>query len=189
MSTDLAICQTALILVNATPITSFSDSTREAAMCNALYETTKNEQLQSFRWSFSTFQEALAQTTETPLFDWNYEYQLPTGVLRVLKTDLLGNNYRIMKDKLYSNETAVELLYQKDPGEEFFPAYFVRLLEYKLAEDLSLALVQDENMATAFARKYQQQLIKARGIDSQNTPNLAVPANELSLTAVRGTDG
>lgn len=187
-NSDIGICNTALLLVNASQINSFSDSTRESRICNALYQNTKLALLSKHPWAFSLFQESLARTNETPLFDYTYSYQLPTGYVRALKVDNLGNDYRILKDKLFSDQTLVNLLYQKDPGEEFFPAYFIRLLEFKLAELLSLGLVQDESMAKAFQQSYLLAMREARGSDSQSTPNLNIQELELSLTAVRGVD-
>ena len=189
MPTDLSICNTALLMVNASQVNSFNDSTREAQMCEAFYETTKKDLLTKFSWSFSLFQEKLARTTNEPLFDYKYEFQLPTDYLRILKTDNYGNLYRILKDKLFTDYIEVELLFQKDPGEEFYPPYFVRLLEFKMAELLSLSLVQDENMAQLFNRQYLLAMREARGTDSQNTPNQLMPDHELSLTFVRGDDG
>lgn len=185
-NSDIGICNTALLLCNASQINSFGDATREATMCNALYANTRDSLLSKHPWSFSIFQELLARTNETPLFDYTYVHQLPIGYIRILKTDNLGNEYRILRDRLFSDYETVELLYQKDPGEEYYPAYFVRLLELKLAELLSLALVQDENMAQAFQQSYLLAMREARGTDSQNTPPLSIPSHELRLTAVRG---
>lgn len=189
MASDISICNSALLMANANLINSFDDSTREAVMCNQLYTTTKEALLSKHPWSFSLFQEKLAQTTNEPLFDFAYEYQLPTGYIRILKTNDLGNEYRILKDKLFSDYEDVELLYQKDPGEQFYPAYFTRVLEYKMAEVLSLSLVQDENMARAYQQNYLMAMREARGIDSQNSPNLTIADHELTLTAIRGSDG
>jgi hypothetical protein len=190
MSTALNICNTALLLANANTINSLTDSTREAAMCNSIYETVKDATLQKHPWSFSLFQEQLAKTTNTPLFDYAYEYQLPTKLLRVLKISTPpGNDYRVLKDKLLSSVDGVEVLYQKDPGEEFYPAYFRVVLEYRLAQKLSLALVQDQNMADRFQQEYLLTMREARGIDSQGSPNLTIDETALVLTAVRGDDG
>lgn len=188
MSSALDICNSALLMANANPINSFSDSTREAAMCSQFYETTRDSQLSKYPWSFSLFQEKLAQTTNTPLFDFDYEYQLPVGFVRILKTDNLGNDYRILKDKLFSDQDEVELLYQKNPGEEFFPAYFTRIVEFKMASLLSLSLVQDEQLASLWEQQYLKSIIEGRQTDSQHSPNLRIADQELSLTAVRGTD-
>ncbi len=64
----------------------------------------------------------------------------------------------------------------------------MRILEFKLAELLSLSLVQDEQMAAAFQRSYLMSVREGRATDSQNTPNLTINENELRLTAVRGHD-
>jgi len=190
MATDLSICQAALLLANANTINSFDDGTREAQMCKAFYETVKDATLQKHPWAFSLFQEQLAKTTNTPLFDFNYEYQLPSNTLRILKISTPpGNDYRILKDKLFSSVDGIEVLYQKDPGEEFFPAYFRVVLEYRLAQKLSLALTQDEQMAANFQQEYLLTMREARGIDSQSSPNLTIDETSLLLTAVRGNDG
>ncbi len=185
MSNSIKICNVALLMANANQINSFEDATREARMCDAFYETTVENLLQKHPWSFTLFQENLARTTNVPLFDYDYEFQLPTGMLRVNKTDNSGNEYRIMKDKLLSNSDAVELLYQKDPGPEFWPSYFRRLVEFKMAEDLSLSLAQDQEMANSYGNKFLINMREARGIDSQNSPNPSIPEAELSLTSVR----
>lgn len=189
MAADLSMCNTGLLMANASKINSFDDSTREAAMCAAMYETTRDAILSKYPWSFSIFQEALAQTSNTPLDDWKYEFQLPTGFMRILKKDTLQNDYRIYKDKLLSNDSEVILTYQKNPGEEFYPAYFARIIEFKLAELFSLALTQDENMAQLYQRNYLLAMREGRGTDAQNSPNNLINENEFSLTAVRGTDG
>lgn len=189
MASDLSMCNTSLLMANASTINSFDDSTREAAMCKALYEVTKEAILSKHPWACTVFQEVLAETAGTPLFDYANEYQLPAGYIRILKTDNLGNNYRILKDKLLSDEDDVELLYQKDPGEEFYPAYLVRVIEFRMAEILSLALTQDENMAQLYQRNYLLSMREARATDSQNSPNQLISENEFSLTAVRGNDG
>jgi hypothetical protein len=176
-------------MANASTINSFEDSTREAIMCKAMYKTTKDAILSKHPWSCSVFQEVLAETSNTPLFDFKNEFQLPSGYIRVLKTDNLGNRYRILKDKLLSDQDDIELLYQKDPGEEFYPAYLVRVIEFRMAEILSLSLVQDENMAQLYQRNYLLSMREARATDSQNSPNNTISENELSLTAIRGTDG
>lgn len=189
MATDISICNTGLLMANANTINSFEDSTREAAMCKAMYETTRDAVLSKFPWSFSIFQQTLAKTTNTPLDDFTYEYQLPTGYIRILKKDTFQNDYRIYKNKLLSDDDGVVLTYQKDPGEEFYPAYFVRLLEFKMAELLSLSMVQDEQMAQRFGQQYLLAMREARGIDSQNNPTSSIADHELSLTYVRGEDG
>lgn len=188
MSTALDICNTALLLCNASQINSFDDSTREAVMCNSIYNTTRDSQLSKHPWSFSLFQEELAKTLTTPEFEYTYEYQLPTGYIRILKMNQSVNDYRILKDKLFTDQDGVKILYQKNPGEEFYPAYFRRMLEFKLAEILNMSLVQDDRLANQFQEMYLLAMREARGVDSQNTPNITIRDQELALTAIRGAD-
>lgn len=184
-ATDISICTNALYMIGADEINSFTDETREARLCAALYETTKDEIIQSHPWVFTKQQIDLAQTTNTPVMDFKYEYQIPVGTLRVFYKDTLRNDYEIFQDKLFTDDAAVTIVRQLDPGEENYPAYFVRLLEFAMAEVLAAALSQDETTSQLFMRKKNEQMRKARGIDSQNQPNRRFNESQLRLTAVR----
>lgn len=189
MTTDLSICNAALVLVGDNQIQSFDDSSRAARLCSALYETTKLSLLQKNPWIFTLEQIQLARTVNTPLFDYDYEYQLPTNSLRVIKTDAINQDYRIHKDKLFANVDTIEILHQIDPGEQAFPAYFTRALELRMAELLAAALMQDETYSRLMNEKYLLAIREARAIDAAQDPNQTISSEEFSLIAIRGTDG
>jgi hypothetical protein len=188
MATDISICNTGLLLIGADEIESFDDETREARICAATYETTKNEILQSSPWLFTKQQIDLARTASTPIMDFKYEYQIPSGTLRIFYKDTLRNDYEVFQDKLFTDDDAVTIVRQIDPGEENYPAYFVRLLEFAMAEILAASVGQDETTSKLFNGKKNEQMRKARGIDSQNQKNRRFNEGQLRLTAVR-SDG
>ena len=185
MATDVSICSNGLFMIGADEINSFEDETREARICAALYPTTRDELLQSHPWSFTFQQIVLARTVDTPLEDYKYEYQIPPGTLRIVRKNELRNDYRIYQDKLFSDAPAVTIIRQVDPGEASYPAHFVRLLEYGMAEVLGASISQDETITRLFANRKNEQMRKSRGIDSQNSPNRKFDASQLRLTAVR----
>jgi hypothetical protein len=186
MTTDIKICTSALYMIGAEEINSFQDETREARLCASLYGTTRDEILQSHPWLFTKQQIDLARTTTAPVMDFKYEYQIPSGTLRIFYKDTLRNDYEVFQDKIFTDDDAVTIVRQVDPGEGNYPPYFIRLLEYAMAEVLAAALAQDETASQLFMRKKNEQMRKARGIDSQNQPNKKINSGELSLTAVRG---
>ena len=185
MATNISICNGGLFMIGADEINSFTDETREARICAALYETTKQEIIQSHPWVFTKQQIDLARTVNTPVMDFEYEYQVPTGTLRIFYKDTLRNDYEVFQDKLFTDDDAVTIVRQVDPGEANYPAYFVRLLEYAMAEVLAASVSQDADVTQLFNQKKNEQMRKARGIDSQNQPNKRFNENQLRLTAVR----
>lgn len=189
MATDISICNAGLLMIGADEINSFDDETREARICSALYETTKDELLQSHPWLFTKQQVELAKTANTPILQYQYEYQIPPGSLRILRKDTLANDYEVYQDKLLSDDDGVTIVHQIDPGEENYPSYFVRLLEFSMAEVLAASVAQDESLAQLFGNRKKEQMRKARGIDAQNQPNRRINENQLRLTAVRYQGG
>lgn len=189
-TTDIDICASALLLVGADEINSFEDETREARICSQLYDTTKQKMLQSHNWGFSLAMTELAGTTISTSaseyeFGYTYEHTLPVDFLRIIKKDGLTNDYRIIGDKLFSNDSEVHILYQYDVSEAEFPAYFTRACEFEMAKILAAALLQDETQVELWGTLARDELIRAKNIDSQNQPQSQLADNNFALTAVR----
>jgi hypothetical protein len=70
-------------MIGVDEISSFDDETREAKLCTNLYPTTRDSLLQQHPWRFSLGQASLARLVDTPLYGYDYAYQLPAGFLRV----------------------------------------------------------------------------------------------------------
>lgn len=189
MATDLSICNTAITLVGADQIQAFDDESREAELCSAIYAGTKDALLTSMPWSFTLEQALLAKTANTPLFDYQYEFQLPSNSVRVITVDNLVKDYRIHQDKIFANTSELKILHQIIPVESKFPPYFTRALELKMAELLAAALIMDENMSSMFEAKFVTQIRQARSIDSQSSPNRGPRLSAFPLLNVRGNDG
>jgi hypothetical protein len=183
--TDIKICAAALHLVGAEEITSFVDETREARLCKSLYENLKLDLLQSHPWRFSIRQEELNQLVATPLFDYSYAYSLPADFLRLIGKDNPTNAHKIFGNKLYTDLDPVYANIQYEVAEQYFPAYFERLVQLELAAMLAASLVEDENKADKFSNFARTQMVKARNIDSQNNTSSTIPNGAFNLTNVR----
>lgn len=184
MATDISICSAALLMLNADEITSFDDETREAKLCAALYETTKENILQMHPWRFALGQVTLAKLTSTPLYGFNNAFQLPANTLRVIEIDS-GLEYQIYEDMLFTDADTVNAVIQFAPPESEFPAYFTRLMEFAMAELLASALLADESKMQIFERAKLRQMQSARSVDSQIQPTLTFNDNNFFMTNVR----
>lgn len=143
--TDIRICSDALLMLGAKAISSFNEGTSASNTCDRLYPGVKYSTLQSYPWSFSFKKVQLAQTINTPVNQYRYEYQLPSdrlgAIRRAYNSTAIGtgtfNDWVIQGDKLLTNETTVVIDYQFAPTESEMPAYFVQLLKYMMAWHLA----------------------------------------------------
>ena len=80
--TNITICNQALNLLGADTISSFTDTTNDAAtVCNNIYETVKKQTLSMYPWSFALTKQQLSRSSTTPVNEWAYQYDLPSTAI------------------------------------------------------------------------------------------------------------
>ena len=164
--TDIRICSDALLMLGGKAISSFNEGTSASNTCDRLYPGVKYSTLQSYPWSFSFKKVQLAQTINTPVNQYRYEYQLPSdrlgAIRRAYNSTAIGvgtfNDWVIQGDKLLTNETTVVIDYQFAPTESEMPAYFVQLLKYMMAWHLADPITDQVSKT-----QYWQQVAVASG--------------------------
>lgn len=167
--TDLKVCSDALLLLGASPISSFNEGTDGANVCDRIYPDLKRSTLQSYPWTFSFKKVQLARTINTPVNQYKYEYQLPSDRLgtirRAYNSTAVGagifTDWVIQGDKLLTNQETVVIDYQYLPTEAEMPSYFIQLLKYMMAWHLA-------DPITDQIAKTQQWQITAVGSPSEN---------------------
>lgn len=143
--TDLKVCSDALLMLGAKSISSFNEGTDSSNLCDRIYPDVKKSTLQSYPWSFTFKKVQLAQTTNTPVNQYKYEYQLPSDRLgtirRAYNSDQVGartfSDWVIQGDKLLTNGETVVIDYQYLPTESEMPSYFIQLLKYMMTWHLA----------------------------------------------------
>jgi len=200
--TKLSICSDALIMLGAKPLSSFSEGTDAAQVCDRLYDDIRDSTIGMFPWTWSFKKIQLARTTDTPVTEYTYEYTLPgdrlNNVRAVFTSNASGANsintgWEILGDKLITNETTIYVDYQYATPEGELPTYFIQLLKYMMAWNIAETVTDQltkaeyfrnlalgspaENMRGGFFRV-------CTGIDSQNRQ--IEQFGDFSLIAVRG---
>ncbi len=200
--TKLSICSDSLIMLGAKPLSSFSDGTDAAQICDRLYDDIRDSTLGMFPWTFSFKKVQLARTINTPVNEFSYEYQLPgdriNNVRAVFNQGTSGARpiqygWEILGDKVLSSEESIYVDYQYATPESELPTYFVQLLKYMMAWNIAETVTDQitkadyykqiatgapsENMRGGFFRV-------ATSIDSQNRQIEAI--SDYSLISVRG---
>lgn len=169
MATDISMCSNALILLGEEPIQSLDD---DAAAAN-LYASTYDHVLGFHPWSFSLKSQELSRNASSDIEGWTYSYNLPSDMIRLWQTEP-NNDYTIVGNSLYSNESKIVATYIRRPPETDLPAYFVKMMEYKLASDFAISVTEDDNKNQLFERKYLKALSMCLAADSQSRPQVQI---------------
>ena len=157
--TDLSICSDALILLGASPISSFTEGTDAAQACDRLYPDLRDTMLSTYVWSWTLKKSQIARLSTDPINEWEYAYQLPgdmlSGVLAVFESNSTSERSRrygweVYGDQLYTNMETVYIDYQASVVETKMPNYFVRLLRTALAGELAIVVTDQAAKADYF---------------------------------------
>ena len=125
-----------------------SNTTLEAIQCNLNYHPTRKSLLRSFEWSFASDRATLPLDTETPLFEWDYQFKLPNDFWR-LKGTYEPDDFTIEGRLLLTNDETVQIKYVKDVKDpkDFTDPLFVEILVLQLALKLIPPLAGTQSTA------------------------------------------
>ena len=171
-NSDIDIASRGLILIGAEPITSFTDTSTEATVANAIYEDILRTTMCSSRWRFCTNQFELNLLTDAPTGRYDVAHQLPADLLMlhaVTVSDAIIE-YNIYGDKVFSNSSPNDALiadYTFRALEPNFPSYFTLAVEFSLGAAFALSIARDDTLSTFLEIKARELLQQAKTLDSQ----------------------
>jgi hypothetical protein len=151
----LSICSDALLMLGAKPISSFTEGTDEASICDRLYPDIRDQALVIYPWTFNFKKSQLARLVSTPVNEYKYEYQLPSDIIGTPYAVYNSNatriypvsDYRIMGSKLLTNEELVYVDYQYRVTESDMPVWFIQLLKYLTAWHICVPITDQTEKA------------------------------------------
>jgi len=170
MATEVSICSNALRKLGDDPITSLTDNTERARLCNAFYEPVRDSVLRVHPWNFAISRQELSKLTTTPVFDYAYAYALPTSpyCLRVLKMEYDDYEFKVEGRTLLSDHSAAKILYVAkidNPG--LFDSMFIETLTARLSAELAYSITGSNSLSKQMWDLYEMKLSEARSIDGQ----------------------
>lgn len=95
------------------PLVTWPDPSTNGTICKQFFDTVRDEVLESEDWKCATDRAKLAQLTDAPAFEYDYQYQLPNDCLRPLiicdengkkltvKWEVEGRNLLTSLDEVY----------------------------------------------------------------------------------------
>lgn len=184
MASKIDLINSGLVLCGDTPLNSLTEDRRAAVVAVQLYDSIFEAELTKHRWGFARTVASLNQLAAKPPLDaYTYQYQLPADMLEAVRLIPNEYDYKQYGQVLYSNQGEVQLDYIRKVTEAELPAYFVRLMEYALARDFSVAIRDELNHLQAMDARYTVEARNARFQDSASFPQ--DPIQDAPVTFVR----
>jgi hypothetical protein len=170
MDSIVSICNHALVMLGAQLITSLTEAIEAARWCNVLWPGTRDAVLRTHPWNCAFTRASLARVTETPEFDFEYQYSLPTDpyCLRVLRMSDRSYVYRIEGRKLLTDESTARIAYvARVTDVTVWDALLKEAVAAKMAMKLALPVADSRSLLEDMTRIYDDVLSEAKGVDAQ----------------------
>jgi|TARA_R110000803_G_scaffold24974_2_gene59873 hypothetical protein len=174
MASEVQICNLALAKVGDEQITSLTENSKAARLCNLVYEPMRDTTLRSHPWNFAIQRVELAASTETPSYEYNAQFALPSDFLRLLGTNMLdAAKFTVEGNLLLCNASALKIkyIYQvTDPNK--FDWLFIEALSARIAAELSIAMTDSRTLTVDLFNLFSTKLADARSADAtEGTPD------------------
>lgn len=168
VTSDTAICNSALVKLGVEPIASLTENSKPAKLCKSQYPLMRDKLLRSHYWNFAIKRVELAGTVASPLFEFDYQYQIPADCLRVIYDQEKDIPFKEEGDKLLSNLSTITIKYvSRVTTVGLYDANFVDALAYMLALDLTYALNQSKGLRDRLEVALKKELRDSKAIDGQ----------------------
>lgn len=183
-ASNVAIANLALTKLGDLRILNLTDNTKPAREVNAVFDMARDYLQRRFSWRYCIKRANLAADTSTPLWDWSYQYPIPTDCLRILQvgqwypspdlSDLIstgGQEYVLEGKYILSNQAGpLKLRYLSrvtDPVQfdTAFDMAFSAYLAYLVAEPLT-ASAEQKQMAYQDYRNAVKDAVIANAIEN-----------------------
>ena len=167
--TNEDIANSALSKLGAEEITSLSDNTRRAKLCNRQFHKIRKKLLRSHPWNFAMKRSALTADVSTPSFEYSTNFILPADYLRGIREEYKDIDWKVEGQFILANQESFNLLYISDitdPTE--FDETFDELFALNLAYELSYPLIQSLSLKESLRVELMNFDLKdARSFDAQ----------------------
>jgi hypothetical protein len=196
VTSEVSICNLALYHVGESRITSLSEDSTGARLCNEFYAPMRDAVLEDRDWKFAGKRQQLGLLAAAPAFGYAYRHQIPADCIKVrdVRRDTLENDrpndleWVREGDVILSDATPLYLRYTyRETNPNKFSSGFVTTLAYRLASSLAIPIQQSRTLQDQMWNLYQQALQAAGQSDGQQGTARKLNASKLSDVRGRGT--
>ena len=180
MPSVVDICNEAMDLLGAATITSLTENSKEARLCNRRYETVRDAVLRAHPWNIAVTRKQLPRDSEAPAFGFTYQYTLPTDpyCLRVLSLHTSNVDeeiapydsqamFKIEGRKVLTDEGTCRIVYiGRITDTEQYDSLLSSTVATKLAAETAYAITGSTSVSTQMFSLYENRLREARSMDA-----------------------
>jgi hypothetical protein len=174
MTSKTELCNLALLKLGKARVQDIdTDPSQQATDLKLAYDFTLNQILDEAQWSFAVRRQALNKLTETPLYQWNYKFALPTNP-EYIKLISIENDplYSIEGKYILTNEDNIKITYIAritDPSEYTtgFKNAFVLLLASKICYNLTGSDSREKQLLSEYQDALYQAITQFKAISNE----------------------
>lgn len=173
MTSEVSICNKAILQVGGSKITALSDEGAEAELCNEFYADLRDAVLEAHDWSFATKRISIAAAVSAPNHLFSTQFLIPSTMLHVREVNRVSwddeqRRWEIEDGYIVMNESTCKVKYTFQVTDTaMFSPLFVQALSAYLASELAIPLTQNQKLADAKYELYMRKLHQAARRDNQ----------------------
>lgn len=178
MASRVSVCNLALTVLGADRITSLEDNSVNARRLNAIYDSCLEDVLRAHPWNFAIVRQQLSELATSPVFGYEYEFQLPGDCLRVIEvndgTNLI-TDYKVEGRKILCGYDDIYIKFiakVTDPNQ--YTSQFIFVLASRLAAEVAYAVTNNKETAKQAYQLYALRLQQAKETDAQESASVNV---------------
>lgn len=161
-SGSIDIANAALTMVGGKLITSLTSGDENAKTCNAIIDQVVDETISMATWQSTVRRATLNATTNTPVWHFDYEFQLPTDplCLIVLEVDDANNvkgdlEWTVQGDKLLANDSSIQVRYiARESNYGLMGVLLKQAITFHLAWRIAYRVTSDNALANRLRNEF-----------------------------------
>lgn len=192
MASKVDICNKALTLMGANPITNLEEDSNEANILNRVYPTSLKSALSECKWNFATTRSTLASLSDTLAWKYDeeaYVYQRPSNCVRIFGVSDSQAVWREEGDVIISDSSGLGVLYvflHEDPTK--YPAKFIDALATRLAADSCYMITNSKSKTDDLRAQYETVDLPAAISENSQVGTQQTPQDD-AWTDAKNNDG
>ena len=179
-------CNSALQKVGSRGIMSLTEDSREARACRKAFDSNRRAELRKHPWKFAIKRVVLAPDSDTPAFDYLYQFTLPADCVRILFPQDWTTDWAVEGRKILTNYGGgiLNLRYVADIEDcTLWDAAFYDMVAISLALDLVEQLTTSTGKKQLLEKDYEDARSEAKRMNAFET--LPATPSDSSFVTVR----
>ena len=162
---EVEIANLALTLIGGEKITSLTEDSQEARLMDGFFYPSLETLLQEHPWNFALKKASLALSADTPVYDYDYAYVIPSDCLRIVDYEASedGYEFKVEQGLVLTNYDSCKVTYIENIRDmnKLSPMFRMAFIAY-LAAELAPYLTNTAPYAQGASQQFMMYMRKAK---------------------------